>query len=217
VGRSVVLDSGLGSAVAFLGLVLLLSRSSIFLEGRSDGDLLHLSPGLMELSSLELGNLVEVVLDLDDEFSFTLSVLFLERSFSDVVASQLVGETLHELGKVVGVLVVVEEEVHVSKLVLERETLGNGEVRADGEELHSLLDFGFVSEVVGDTEGKSVVVLDGEASSSERGAEHSSLHGGSFNDALKGFACSEKFLFLENFLKDGGDNGSTGAVTEELN
>lgn len=73
-GRSVVLDSGLGSAVAFLGLVLLLSRSSIFLEGRSDGDLLHLSPGLMELSSLELGNLVEVVLDLDDEFSLALSV-----------------------------------------------------------------------------------------------------------------------------------------------
>jgi len=127
-GRSIVLDSGLGSAVAFLGLILLLSGSSIFLEGRSDGDLLHLSPSLVELSSLELGNLVEVVLDLDDEFSFAFSILFLESSFRDVVASQLVGETLHELGKVVRVLVVVEEEIHVSELVLERETLGDGEV-----------------------------------------------------------------------------------------
>lgn len=127
-GRSIVLDSGLGSAVAFLGLILLLSGSSIFLEGRSDGDLLHLNPTLVELSSLELGNLVEVVLDLDDEFSFAFSILFLESSFRDVVASQLVGETLHELGKVVRVLVVVEEEIHVSELVLERETLGDGEV-----------------------------------------------------------------------------------------
>jgi len=127
-GRSIVLDSGLGSAVAFLGLILLLSGSSIFLEGRSDGDLLHLNPRLVELSSLELGNLVEVVLDLDDEFSFAFSILFLESSFRDVVASQLVGETLHELGKVVRVLVVVEEEIHVSELVLERETLGDGEV-----------------------------------------------------------------------------------------
>jgi len=127
-GRSIVLDSGLGSAVAFLGLILLLSGSSIILEGRSDGDLLHLNPTLVELSSLELGNLVEVVLDLDDEFSFAFSILFLESSFRDVVASQLVGETLHELGKVVRVLVVVEEEIHVSELVLERETLGDGEV-----------------------------------------------------------------------------------------
>lgn len=127
-GRSIVLDSGLGSAVAFLGLILLLSGSSIILEGRSDGDLLHLNPRLVELSSLELGNLVEVVLDLDDEFSFAFSILFLESSFRDVVASQLVGETLHELGKVVRVLVVVEEEIHVSELVLERETLGDGEV-----------------------------------------------------------------------------------------
>lgn len=126
--RSVVLDSSLGSAGAFLGLILLLSRSSIFLEGRSDGDLFHLSPSLMELSSLELGNLVEVVLDLYDEFSFAFSVLFLESSFRDVVASQLGGETLHELGKVVRVLLVVEEEAHVSELVLERETLGDREI-----------------------------------------------------------------------------------------
>lgn len=112
--RSVVLDSSLGSAGAFLGLILLLSRSSIFLKGRSDGDLFHLSPSLMELSSLELGNLVEVVLDLDDEFSFAFSVLFLESSFRDIVASQLGRETLHELGKVVRVLLVVEEETHVS-------------------------------------------------------------------------------------------------------
>jgi hypothetical protein len=43
------------------------------------------------------------------------------------------------------------------------------------------------------------------------------LHGGSFNDALKGFAGSEKLLLLENFLKNSGDNGSTSAITEELN
>lgn len=71
--------------------------------------------------------------------------------------------------------------------------------------------------MVGDTEGKGVVVLNRERSSSEGGAEHSSLHGGTFDHTLEGLAGSEELLLLEDFLEDSGDNGGTGAVTEELN
>lgn len=160
---------------------------------------------------------MEVVLNLDDELRLAFSISVLHGSFSNVVASQLGGETLHELGKVVGVLVVVEEEVHVSKLVLEGETLSHGEVRADREEFHGLLDIGFVSEVVGDTEGKCVVVLNGETSGGKGGRKHSSLHTGSFSDTLKGLEGSENHFFLENFLENGHDDRGTSAITEELN
>lgn len=108
VGRGVELDGSVSGASALFGLVLLLSGSTILISGRSNGNLLVFSPSLSKFSSLKLGNLVEVVLDLDHEFSLALSVLLLEGSLSDVVASQLCGETLHELGEVVGVLVVVE-------------------------------------------------------------------------------------------------------------
>ena len=217
VRRGIELNSGMGSATSLFSLVLLLLGSSIFVHGRTNGHLLHFSPTLGKLSTLELGNLIEVVLDLDNKLSLALSILVLKRSFSNVVASQLGGETLHELGKVVRVLVIVEEETHVSEFVLEGETLGHGEVRTDGEKFHGLLDIGFVSEVVGDTEWKCVVVLNSKTSGGKGGRKHSSLHGGSLSDTLKGLEGTEKLFLLENFLKNLGDDRSTSAIAEEFN
>lgn len=216
-GRGIKLNSGVGSAGALFSLILLFSSGSVFVgHSTTDGHLLHFRPGLSKLSALEASDLMEVVLNLNDELRFALSVRVLESTFSNVVTSQLGGESLHELGKVVGVVVVVEEAAHVTELVLEGHALGHGEVRADGEEFHRFLLVGLVSEVVGDTEGECVVVLDGEASGSEGGTEHSSLHGGSFSNTLKGLEGTEKLGLLEDLLEDGGDDGGTGAITEEL-
>jgi len=138
-----LLRLGLSFRLGFLGL-LLLRRNHWYCP--LDRDLFHLGPGLLQLGRLEVCDLMDAVLNFDYEFYFATLIGVLHLSFLDRVISQLEGETLHELGT----LLVVDEEVHVSELVLEAQGFGDGERSADVEEGHHLGRVGLVLESVGD-------------------------------------------------------------------
>lgn len=155
-----------------------------------DRDLLNLYPRLFQLSRLQVCNLMDTVLDLDYEFCFTSLIGVFQFAILNCVLSQLERQTLHELGA----LLVVDEQVHLTELVLEAQRFGDRERRADVEEGHHLGCVGLVSKRVGDADGQRVVVLDVEGSDVVGRAQDGSLERGTTCAGLKRVEGPREFL-----------------------
>ena len=160
-------SSGLGFLVFSILVLFICLRVKVlwWWRGRCgrclNGNLDFFSPFLDKVSGFKLRNLVNVVFNFELELNFaaSLDILLLRLANSDLVLSNLVGESLKNLS----VVRVLDEEGHIAELVVKSDSLLKREHTGSIKDLLGILGT-IISETVLDADGQSVVLLNNEAS-----------------------------------------------------